>query len=121
MSGFLERLVAGSRRPSSIKPILGSVFMAPQQHAGIWEEVTSGQVAQRNDGVVAETRREDAAEESVVAAPPRETRPAPSSLETSGDDRQSIPIVRQKAEFEPLVTTSLPSRFEETKAPSAGG
>ena len=58
MSGFLERLVASSRRPPSIKPILGSVFTAPRD-VGILEEVASeafgetfkeaGQIEHRKD------------------------------------------------------------------------
>ena len=127
MSGFLERLVAGSRRTPSIRPILGSVFTAPRD-VGILEEVTSeafgetfqgvGQIEHRKNDVITETRRVDAAEESAVTAPPSEISPSPSSLETTRDDRQSNPIVRQKVVFEPLVTRARPA--EESNAPSAG-
>jgi hypothetical protein len=78
----------------------------------------AGQIEHRKD-VVTETRLVDAAEESAAAAPPREIRRSPSSLETTRDHRQSIPIVRQKAEFEPLVTRAQPVASGEPQVPAA--
>jgi hypothetical protein len=128
MSGYLERLVAGSRRPQSIKPILGSVFTAPQ-FSGIPEVFgetfkEAGAIEQRNEDVAAGARQENAAEEpkpAVAAAPSREThasfpvatrpvatrleatRPEATSPEAARDNRQSIPVILQRADFEPLV------------------
>lgn len=139
MSGYLERLVAGSRQPPSIKPILGSVFTAPQ-FAGIPEVYgetfkEAGAIEQRNEDVAAGARQENAAEEpkpAVAAAPSREIHALPLARpEGARDNRQSIPVIRQIADFEPLVgepgipsasvsneTEAQRERIESTEAPA---
>jgi len=151
MSGYLERLVAGSRRPPSIKPILGSVFTAPQFFGipEVFEETfkEAGAIEQRNEDAAPGARQENAAEEpkpAVAAAPSRETHasfPVATRLvttrlegarpEAARDNRQSIPVIRQIADFEPLVgepgiapasvrneTEAQRERVESTEAPA---
>jgi hypothetical protein len=119
MSGYLERLVAGATRATrqpSIRPVLGSVY-SPPQYSGVqevFEEREAGAIEHRNEDVVAEARQENVAAEtktSAAAEPSREihasfddaTRLEVTRPEVVRDHRQSVPVIRKIADFEPLV------------------
>jgi hypothetical protein len=143
MSGYLERLVAGTAQRTtqqpSIRPVLGSVFSAPQ-HSGVSEvheenRKETGPIELRNEDIV-EGARQEVAEPQPFAGvePPRDhhamftqiTRPEATHHEVVRDNRQSIEIVRHIAVSDPGIsqlsvhheTEEKRERVESAEAPA---